>query len=223
MPDNPINYKYSLSHAVLSSLCHAYIRLTGATTKITWENRDAHDSLAQNNRNFIYAVWHSRQVFLAYAHKNRKVCALVSKSKDGEYMARVLDKLGITAARGSTSKGGHQALIELMDAAKAGFNIALTPDGPRGPKRKVQQGIIYLAQKTAIPILPVSCGLTRKLTFSSWDEFQVPLPFGAASIVYGKPIYAAESDSPDAKAEELENELNRITDRADEIIKDGRR
>lgn len=209
--------EYPFLCSLISFLAYLYINLAGITTRVTRENADVTAPLDKSGTNYIYAMWHCGQVFLAYAHRNRRICALVSRSKDGEYMARIIVRLGLSAVRGSTSKGGPQALLELMDSASAGFHPALTPDGPRGPRRKVQQGIIYLAQKTALPIVPVACGLSRKLVFRSWDEFQVPLPFGRAAVVYGEPVHVSKNDSMEEKALELEKSLNLITSRAEEL------
>ena len=131
----------------------------------------------------------------------------------------MLRKFGHNTVRGSTSRGAAQSLMELIERAALGFPVAITPDGPKGPKGKVQQGVIYLAQKTGMEILPVGVGLSRKITFNSWDSFELPLPFGRAAVVYGNPISVRETDSMEAKAAELEKALDSLKPEARELLK----
>ena len=192
-------------HSLVSSLGHLYISFTGATTRIRTENRpEAAD--------VIYASWHSQLAFMLYVLRNRDISGLVSRSRDGEYAARLLRKFGFNTVRGSTSRAAAQSLMELIDRGRRGFPLAITPDGPKGPNRKVQQGVIYLAQKTGMAIMPVGVRLSSKLTFNSLDNFEFPLPFGKATVVYGAPIKVAEGDHLEAKAAELEAALNAIVD-----------
>lgn len=211
-------YQHSIVHSLASFLAYLYLTLVGITNRILWRNREMVDNLEREGQNHIYAMWHARQVPLIYAHRNRKICVLVSRSKDGEYMTRILKHFGLSVVRGSTSKGGPQALLELMDWSRSGFHPAMTPDGPRGPGCRVQQGIIYLAQKTSIPIVAVGSGMSKKLVFRSWDEFQVPLPLGKTAVVYGTPVYVSENDSIEAKSLELQKSLDSVTLQADELI-----
>lgn len=200
-----------------SALAYCYLMFAGLTTRIKRIKSPEFEAL-ETKTNYIYAIWHARQAFLAYAHRHTNICALVSRSKDGEYMARLIQKLGIGAVRGSTSKGGSLALLALIDEAQAGRHPVITPDGPRGPQRTVQQGIIFLAQKTGLPIIPATCGISSKIVFHSWDRFELPLPFGRAVVIYGRPITVSETDDTAAKADEIQTELNRITDIADGMI-----
>jgi hypothetical protein len=172
-----------------------------------------------DKRDLIYACWHSQLALMLYTLRGRDIAALVSRSADGEYAARVLRKFAFNTVRGSTSRGAAQSVIELIDRGRQGFPLAITPDGPKGPKRKVQQGVIYLALKTGMPIMPVGVGLGKKITLNSWDNFELPLPFGKAEIIYGEPIQVSESDSLKAKAQELEASLNALCEQALEDVK----
>ncbi|MFH1618581.1 MAG: lysophospholipid acyltransferase family protein [bacterium] len=206
-------------HAVAPFLAWAYVHLAALTTRVKTEHITRFSQQQNSGNRCIYAVWHARLFFLIPAHRRLRICALVSRSRDGEYLARMLRLFGIASVRGSTSKGGPQALMGLLDMAEAGYSPAVTPDGPKGPGRRIQPGIIYLAQKTSLPIIPVGCGLSRKLVFSSWDRFEVPLPFGRAAVVYGKPVFVSSADSVESKTSELEKNLNRATDRADMLVR----
>ena len=211
------NKNITFLHTLVPLLGRLFLLLTGKTTSLAWVRNEQADAIEKSASNYIYAIWHSRQVFLIYSHRFRNICALVSQSKDGEYMARLLAYFGFDTVRGSTSKGGSAAILGLIDKTSSGQHPVITPDGPRGPQRTVQSGILLLAQKTGLPVLPVSCGLRRKIVFRSWDKFQLPLPFGKAAVTYGNPIRVAENDDLAARAEELRLELDRITDQADKL------
>ena len=219
MPESnkPKPPSYSLLHTIVPWLGRLYLMLVGKTARITMVPDRQSSEVENSGGNYLYAIWHSRLVFLIYSHRFRNVCALVSKSKDGEYLARLLARFGFDTVRGSTSKGGSTALLSLLDKAQAGQHPVVTPDGPRGPQRTVQQGILLLAQKTGLPVIPVSCGLSRKIIFQSWDKFQLPLPFARAAVVYGRPIRVSEQDDTAAKSEEIRLELDRITEQADKL------
>ncbi len=194
-------------HAFLASLAHSYIAFAGHTTRLN-------ASPVPGNGRYIFAAWHSQLAFMLYALRNRGISALVSRSADGEYAARVTRKFGFNTVRGSSSRGGVSSMMELVERGRGGFPLAITPDGPRGPKRKVQHGVIYLAAKTGLPILPVGAALSRRVVMNSWDNFELPLPFGRAELLYGEPITVSEGDDLKARAAQLENSLNSLCERA---------
>jgi lysophospholipid acyltransferase (LPLAT)-like uncharacterized protein len=198
-------------HAILSSLAHLYLSFTGATTRINAR-------FMPETNGFIHAAWHSHLALMLYTLRGQGISALVSRSADGEYAARVTRKFGFNTVRGSSSRGGAQSVMELVDRGRQGLPLAITPDGPRGPRRKAQHGIIYLAQKTGLAIMPVGVGLSSRIVLNSWDNFELPLPFGKAEIVYGKPIKVSEGDQLEAKAKELEDSLNSLCDQARSLL-----
>ncbi|HKO56301.1 MAG TPA: lysophospholipid acyltransferase family protein [Thermoanaerobaculia bacterium] len=111
---------------------------------------------------YILAFWHAHLLLMLHSRYRRPIQVMISRSKDGEYIARVFDWYGVEAARGSSSRGGSQALRELIKAAKKGANIVFTPDGPRGPNRIAQEGVVYAAQATGLPIIPVAFAAKKK-------------------------------------------------------------
>lgn len=169
-------------------------------------NKKYVNSVKKKYGTVIYAFWHSRLLILSYAHRFENIHILVSKHKDGEYVALACSRLGYKAIRGSTKRGGMQAMIELIDVASQ-YDIGITPDGPRGPKEKVQNGILYLAYKTGKPIIPASCNARRKWTLNSWDNFIIPKLFSPTKIIYGKPILVTKKDEIDFKRELLRKSL----------------
>jgi lysophospholipid acyltransferase (LPLAT)-like uncharacterized protein len=170
----------------------------------------------------IYCVWHNRlalclQVYFAYAKprsSSRGLAAMVSASRDGAFLSSVLRAFQVEPIRGSTSRRGRQALLELARWAQRGYDLAITPDGPRGPRYRVQPGVISLAQVTGLPIIPFSYSLSWKTCLNSWDRFQVPLPFARWEMKAGKAIHvpreATETDREQFR-KELEGALAAIT------------
>lgn len=148
----------------------------------------------------ILAFWHSTMLVMAYKGMGQDIKVLISEHTDGEYIARVVNGLGLGVVRGSTTRGGARATVELVREARKGSFLAITPDGPRGPREDVQPGVIFLAKKTGKPILPVSSGFSNCWRLPSWDGFRIPKPFSKVVIAVGEPIMVP----PDAGEEEME-------------------
>ena len=172
---------------------------------------------------FIGACWHSRIILFSYLFKGWNLAVLVSKSKDGEIIARILQSQGHETIRGSSSRGGLRALAKQIKILKKYQRPGvIIPDGPRGPRHKVQPGIITLAKKTGYPIIPFAYSAKKIKIFSSWDRFILPYPFTKAKIVYGNPVYVPEdTEKKSYKLFEakLEKELCRITEDVDRSFK----
>ena len=154
----------------------------------------------------IFALWHNRlclcmkvyEGLVQGHHRHERLAALISASKDGALLAGILENFGVQAVRGSSSRRGGQALLELTSWAELGYHLAVTPDGPRGPCYVVHDGVMALAQATGMPIVPYSCELGWKIRVKSWDRFQIPLPFSRCEMTFGEPIRVPR----DATAEE---------------------
>lgn len=211
-------YSSSWKHALGSAFIYLYTVFLGWTTRIYWFKTEEALKLEKAGKQVIYAVWHNQQLFLLYPYKNQKIAPLISQSSDGEYIARVLPAFGMLAVRGSTSRGGARALIKLLQATREGYSPMLTPDGPRGPIYQVQQGILFLAKKTGLPIIPVGTALSHKIKAGSWDKMRVPLPFGSTALTYGKAVYVHEDTDMEAAARELKAEMDKATDRSEQFI-----
>ena len=157
----------------------------------------------------IFALWHNRlclcmkvyESFVLPRRDHTRLAALTSASKDGALLATILQNFGVQPVRGSSSRRGAQALLELTSWAERGYNLAVTPDGPRGPLYVVQEGVIALAQVTGLPIIPYSCRLAWKIRLKSWDRFQIPLPFSRCEMTFGEPIRVAREATGADRAE----------------------
>lgn len=174
------------------------------------------------SKRYIFAFWHSRILLLSYIYKGINAAILVSPSKDGEIIARVVQRQGHFTIRGSSSRGGLRALARQIKCLNAGDRPGVViPDGPRGPRFKVQPGVIMLSKKTGCPIVPMTYSAEKIKIFSSWDRFLLPYPFTKCLVVYGNPVMVpAGSDERDMekKRADLEKELQRITKTADSFF-----
>jgi lysophospholipid acyltransferase (LPLAT)-like uncharacterized protein len=164
----------------------------------------------------IFAVWHNRLALSMTAwgqwgidkYPAKGLVALISASHDGGILSLALKSFGVEAVRGSSSRRGAQALLELTSWMERGYNVAITPDGPRGPRYKASSGIISLAQVTGHSIIPVTATIHGKLILKSWDRFQIPLPFARCKIDFGETISVPRDATPEQR-EELRLELER--------------
>ncbi|MFH0948848.1 MAG: lysophospholipid acyltransferase family protein [Elusimicrobiota bacterium] len=195
-----------------------YIWLVGKTSKIIVKNSQGYEKLSEEKKPVIYALWHGRQIPLVWSHRKKNIQILVSQSKDGEYISRITGKFGLGTVRGSSSKGGANALVGMIKKGKEGFSLAWTPDGPRGPLREVHPGVILAAQKTGLPIIPLASSAKRKYIVRHWDEFHIPYPFNKIAICHGEPIYISESDDVQKKCFELKKAIDDITTTADSLV-----
>jgi lysophospholipid acyltransferase (LPLAT)-like uncharacterized protein len=171
---------------------------------------------------FIYAFWHNRLALTPILRRRyvlkfepeRQIAGMISASRDGGLLTQVFEYFDIEPVRGSSSRRGPQALLEMVSLGERGYDLAITPDGPRGPCYKVQEGVISTAQLTGLPIVPVSYHLNWKIRFNSWDRFQLPLPFARCEVVVGRvlrvPREASEAEREELR-QQLEAELRAIT------------
>ena len=193
------------------------------TLASTWRTTVRDDSgliRSDSKERAIFAIWHNRlSIAMQIWIRGRKIqpqarlAALISASRDGGLLARTFSKFDVLPIRGSTSRRGPQALIESVRALRQGYHIAITPDGPRGPKYIVQHGIISLAQVSGSPIIPVGARIHPKVQLRSWDGFQIPLPLSRCELVLGKPIRVSREATEEERERvrmELEAELRRL-------------
>jgi len=182
-------------------------RLVTASLRCHWRDDSGLTDTADAPR-VIFCLWHNRlaTAMVVYRRHRGKIAALVSASKDGALLAAVLGRFGVEHVRGSSSRRGPQALLEMATRARLGYNLALTPDGPKGPRYIVQPGVIALAQLSGLPIIPVTCNARRKLCLKSWDGFQIPFPFSRCELILSEPIHVPR-EADEAVREERRREL----------------
>ncbi len=165
--------------------------------------------------NVIYAFWHSHLLYLMYRYRGRGVYILVSQSRDGDVLSRILRRFGLPTIRGSSSRGGRRSLLELVRRARAGASVGIAPDGPRGPRHRAQSGIVALARLTEVPIIPVAVGARWKIECRSWDRLLLPLPGSRVVVAYGEPVVVpsdADAEVLEQKRQELEGKLLKLSE-----------
>ncbi|MDP3542390.1 MAG: lysophospholipid acyltransferase family protein [Elusimicrobiota bacterium] len=205
---------------VVPYLFYAYVTVVGWTTRQRVLRADIPEKVHAAGERFIYAFWHQRQVFFTWSHRNVSAAVLVSKSNDGEMIARTMELSGIDAVRGSSSRGGAAAARVMVEILRSGRDVGITPDGPRGPAREVKEGAVRVAQLAGMPIVPIANALSHRLEIAkAWDRFQVPLPFGRAVVIYGEPVRVGAGDDLGAKAAELKAAMDALTAEADRLVR----
>jgi hypothetical protein len=164
------------------------LRLLGGTWRLRRTNTADVDRRLAAGERCIYTLWHARMLPLIYAYRGGGVAALVSRSRDGDLITGVIEHLGYVAARGSSTRGGQEGFLELVRHAAEGRSLTVTPDGPRGPAGVVKPGLLRLASRTGLPILPVASATRHAWVMRSWDGFRVPRPFATVLIAYAEPF-----------------------------------
>ena len=177
-----------LSVALISLAAATFIRLLRASVRLRFHGDGEIRRRERMDERFILAFWHRHLLLMPYAYRGRGISVLVSRSRDGELIARTVARLGIDASRGSSSRGGMAGMRSLLRRAGEGMDVAFTPDGPKGPVGVVQPGVLMAAAATGWPIVPVAIGASRARRLRSWDRFLVPLPFARVHVVYGEPM-----------------------------------
>jgi lysophospholipid acyltransferase (LPLAT)-like uncharacterized protein len=188
------------------------LRFHGDATVRAWERGD---------QRFLLAFWHRHLLLMRYAYRGQRMCVLVSRSRDGELISRVLAHLGIQTSRGSSSRGGALGLRDLLRVAARGSDIAVTPDGPRGPLRVVQPGVVLAAAASGLPVVPVALAATRRHELRSWDRMPVPLPGARVDVVYGDALRVPRAGRPEEWAPRIAAALDAAERRAEELARGG--
>lgn len=171
--------------AGLLRLLHATWRLRGDDSRRRVIGRRA---ARTGGPGTIYVQWHSRIMLSAATNSGSGLNVLVSRHGDGEYIVRAIQWMGFGTIRGSTTRGGGRALLEMVRALGEGRDVAMTPDGPKGPRFRLQQGCVVAASKSGAPVVPVGFDCSRSKRLRSWDRFMVPAPFAKVGVVHGDPI-----------------------------------
>jgi lysophospholipid acyltransferase (LPLAT)-like uncharacterized protein len=168
----------------------------------TWRYRVTHDGslrrAREEKRPVIFSLWHGQLLPLLFHHRDERVAVVISEHADGEIIARIAHQLGYQTVRGSTSRGAARALIGMERAIRDGYDLAITPDGPRGPAGTLAPGVMIVAQRTGAPILATAATTTAGWRLKSWDRFLIPKPFSRVRVAYGEPISIDRGNARDA-------------------------
>jgi hypothetical protein len=199
-------------------LAYRVIRILGRTMRFEVVNPEIQRSFLEKDIPYIGAFWHDRLLMMPFGYEGKKLGFLVSPHRDGQIVGRALKRFGLNPIFGSSSRGGASAIKEMVRAIQNGSDMAIVPDGPRGPRHRLQLGVIELARRTGNPILPLTFSASKKKIFKTWDRFLLPYPFSKGVFVWGEPIYVDRDGERDYLEEMrllVERRLNELTEEAD--------
>jgi lysophospholipid acyltransferase (LPLAT)-like uncharacterized protein len=207
--------------AVIAATGYRLVAALGATLRWRTEGLEHFDAIVKSGRQPIMAFWHGRILPATYYFRRRGIVVMTSENFDGEWIAGIIERFGYGAARGSTSRGGSRALLQMARELEAGHPAGFTVDGPRGPARVVQPGTVWLAKATGHPVLPFHLEASRHWTTRSWDRTQIPRPFSTVAIAMGQPLDVprdADEHAIEAARKNVEERLFALEARAATLL-----
>jgi lysophospholipid acyltransferase (LPLAT)-like uncharacterized protein len=217
-PLGEYSFSKRLSIRFADLIFYLLISLIGKTIRFETNGWENFEQIASRGKIPIYAFWHNRIFLATYFFRDRDIVVITSQSFDGEYIARFIQRFGYGAVRGSSTRGGVGALVEMIRIMKAGLPTGFTVDGPKGPKYVAKTGAILLAKKTQNPVMPFSVETKKCWTVKSWDNLQIPKPFTRAKVFIAEPVYVeADADEP-----EIEKKRNELQAKLDELTAFGK-
>ena len=183
--------KLRWAEPIATRIGSSLVRALAATWRYRVTGYDYVRALRESRRPFVFVLWHSRILPLLYRHRGEDVVMLISRHRDGGYLADLGERWGYRSVRGSTRRGGEVGLLGIVRALEGGAEVAITPDGPRGPAERVQPGAIAAAQHAGVPIVAVGARVASAWYLGSWDRMCIPKPFTAIEVMYAPPIQIA--------------------------------
>jgi lysophospholipid acyltransferase (LPLAT)-like uncharacterized protein len=203
--------------ATIAGLGYPLINALGHTLRWRVEGLQHLEAILASGRQPVMAFWHGRILPATFYFRRRGIVVITSENFDGEWIARIIERFGYGTARGSTSRGGKKAMLQLVRDMKAGRAAGFTLDGPRGPARVAQGGAVWLASATGNPVLPFHLEASSHWSLRSWDRTQIPKPFSTIALVVGEPLEIpsdASGETLEQARQDLEGRLSRLEERA---------
>ncbi len=202
----------------IAKLIEGYVRFVWLTSRWENHNRGEMEKAWKNNTPLVGVFWHSRLLMILKLWKGHKLHMLISNHSDGAFIAKATQAFGYGWVVGSSSRQGAKAVRNMLDVLEDGHSIAITPDGPRGPRYTAKESPITIARMAGVDIYPVTFSAKRGIFLRSWDRFFLPFPFNKGVFVYADPVRVSQSKKSDEDLrQELEDKLNDITRKADEL------
>jgi lysophospholipid acyltransferase (LPLAT)-like uncharacterized protein len=209
------------AQAAIAWIAAQYIRLVFATSRSTVVGGERLAAMLATGKPIIGCFWHGRMLMIPKLwNAAAPMYLLISEHQDGRLISRTIAHFGVGTITGSSSRGGMQALRAMVRALGDGECVAVTPDGPRGPRMRAALGIAMAAKLSGMPIVPASFSTTRAVTLSSWDRFLLALPFGRLAFIVGEPVdvpAGADDVAMEAARVAVEAQLNQLTQQADRL------
>jgi len=206
MTDWGLSWAKRTQATAIAVVGYPLINVLGHTLRWRVEGLHHLDAIHASGRRPVMAFWHGRILPATFYFRRRGIVVIISENFDGEWIARIIERFGFSTARGSTSRGGLKAMLQLVRDMQRGRPVGFTLDGPRGPARVAQPGALWLARTTGNPVLPFHLEASRAWTLRSWDRAQIPKPFSTVALVVGEPMEIA-SDATDDQVEQARRTL----------------
>jgi lysophospholipid acyltransferase (LPLAT)-like uncharacterized protein len=207
--------------AAIAGLGYPLINALGHTLRWRVEGLHHYDAIVASGRQPVMAFWHGRILPATFFFRRRGIVVITSENFDGEWIARIIERFGFGTARGSSSRGGLKAMLQLVRDMESGRPAGFTIDGPRGPARIAQPGAIWLARATGNPVLPFHLEAASHWTMNSWDRTQIPKPFSMVALSVGEPLEVpqdADDQELEVRRQELERRLQELEHRAHALL-----
>lgn len=196
---------------LVSLAAYCFLRLLHASLRV----RHVHAERLAQTPQYILAFWHECILMSMFSRWRKPTTVMISRSKDGEIVTAVVHRFGIDTARGSSNRGGTAALREILRDVREGRNIAFTPDGPKGPRRVLKEGVVYAAKMTGLPVVPFHFTARAQKRLRSWDRMIVPRPLSKAVYVYGEPVVVPRDGDVEEWRLKIEQEMNELAGEAE--------
>lgn len=204
---------------LLPRLASLLIRVLNRTLRIDLVGEEFPRALWARGGRLILAFWHDQLFLMVKSYHGPGAKILISASRDGELIARTMHCFGYGTVRGSSSRGGRAAFREMLEIASEPVDLVITPDGPKGPRHQVKDGVIQLARLSHRPIVPLAFACSRGHRFASWDRFLLPFPFGRGVFSFGQPLYYEADDTPDSFRVRVQSAMDANVERAVEHLR----
>ncbi len=209
---------------MLSFLGAGVIRILGRTWRLRVVAEHRVDAARKIAPQIIFTFWHGRMLVPSYTHRDSAIQVLASQHRDGELMGQTIRRLGFGHVRGSSTRGGTQAIRDLVSKLREGCDLALTVDGPTGPRHVFKSGPLEIAKLSGCTIVPAAISSRRHWQLSSWDAFQIPHPFSRVQIMFGAPVWVPADATPEAleeRRQEIEQALRQLTVENDDSVRNN--
>jgi lysophospholipid acyltransferase (LPLAT)-like uncharacterized protein len=213
-----------IGHTLVPLVGYLYIRFLRRTMRIEYRNAEVLERARASSGAYILAFWHSRFVMMPYVYPEARIVVLVSRHRDAQRLARILHRFGLETVDGSSTRGGVAGMRAILRKIRDGYDVGITPDGPKGPRRIAKPGVVTVAKLSGLPVVPVAFSASPGWRLRSWDRTLLPRPFGRGVFLYGEPI-PVPRDLDGAGEErvraEIEQAIDRLTDEADTRVGAG--
>jgi len=212
--------KNLLFRRIVCRVLYLYVKFVFLTARVKIINSEVLDSIKQSKTPVIFTFWHEHIMMMpCFVAGLQKTNAMISLHGDGEILSSIMEMFNLGLVRGSSSKGGGKVASEALRVLENGENVAITPDGPRGPRMKAASGAVKIAELSKCPIIPIGFASSFHKRLNSWDKFIVTYPFSKIVLCVGEPMHIEPNSDEKINTSELENKMNKFTQKAKQKAK----